>query len=65
MNREAKDRDSLNHAQVHLLKGMDDNYAWLGQHWPDSRYLVVSVTFDSQGEEMRYPGSKAGAASTT
>jgi hypothetical protein len=25
--REAKDRDSLDHAQAILLKGMDDNYA--------------------------------------
>lgn len=55
INRDPKDHDSLNHAQVHLLKGLDENYAWLGQHWPDSRYLVISFTFDAQGEEKPLP----------
>jgi hypothetical protein len=54
-HRDPKDHDSLNHAQVHLLKGLDENYAELGQHWPDNRYLVVSLTFDAQGEEKPLP----------
>lgn len=37
MQRDPKDRYSLNHAQVNLLKGMEENCAWLGQQWPDSR----------------------------
>ena len=41
-----KDRYSLGHAQAILLKGLEENYAWLGQHWPDSRYLVISLSFD-------------------
>ena len=49
-----------------LLKGMDDNYAWLGQHWPDSRYVVISLSFDAQGEDKPMPyGSRAGAAPMT
>ena len=47
-----KDRYSLSHVQANLLKGMEDNYAWLGQHWPDSRYVVISLSFDVQGEEQ-------------
>ena len=27
-----------------LVKGTDDNYRSLGQDWPDSRYLVISLT---------------------
>jgi hypothetical protein len=50
-HRDPKDRDSLDHAQAILLKGTDDNYAWLGEHWPDSRYIVISLSFDAQGEE--------------
>ena len=34
---------------------MEENYAWLGQHWPDSRYLVISLSFDAQGEEKPLP----------
>ena len=29
IGRDPKDHDSLNHAQVHLLKGLDEDYAWL------------------------------------
>ena len=39
----------------HLLKGMDDNYAWMGKHWPDSRYVVISLSFDAQGEDKPLP----------
>jgi len=54
-HRDPKDRDSLDHAQAILLKGMDDNYAWLGEHWPNSRYIVISLSFDAQGEEKPLP----------
>jgi len=54
-HRDPKDRDSLDHAQAILLKGLDDNYAWLGEHWPDSRYVVISLSFDAQGEEKPLP----------
>ena len=27
-----------------LVKGTDDNYRSLGQDWPDSRYLVISLS---------------------
>ncbi len=55
MHRDGKDRDSLDHSQVNLLKGLDDNYAWLGKHWPDSRYIVISLSFDAQGEDKPLP----------
>jgi hypothetical protein len=55
MHRDPKDRYSLDHAQAILLKGLEENYAWLGQHWPDSRYLVISLSFDVQGEEKPSP----------
>jgi hypothetical protein len=53
MHRKPKDRDSLDHLQANLLKGMEENYAWLGQHWPDSRYVVITLSFDSQGEKPK------------
>jgi hypothetical protein len=28
------------------LKGLDDNYRWMGESWPDSRYLVISLSGD-------------------
>ncbi|MFZ2158668.1 MAG: hypothetical protein WAV72_21460 [Bradyrhizobium sp.] len=55
MRRDPRDRYSLNHAQVSLLKGMEENYAWLGQQWPDSRYVVISLSFDTQGQEEPSP----------
>lgn len=55
MEREPEDAGTLNHAQVHLLKGIDDNYAWLGKRWPNSRYLVLSLSFDIQGQEKSTP----------
>ena len=54
-HRDPKDGDSLDHAQAILLKGMDDNYAWLGEHWPNNRYIVISLSFDAQGEEKPLP----------
>ena len=55
MHRKSRDRDSLDHAQVHLVQGVDGNYAALGQRWPDSRYLVISLSFDAQGEDRPLP----------
>jgi len=55
MHRNPKDPYSLDHAFVALVKGMEDNYAWMGQHWPDSRYVVISLTFDMQGKDVKGP----------
>ena len=55
LRRSAKDRDSLSHVFAALVKGLDDNYASLGQHWPDSRYVVISLSFDAQGEDKPLP----------
>ncbi|MCP4616275.1 MAG: hypothetical protein GY844_07540 [Bradyrhizobium sp.] len=35
--------DELNHQRADLVKGMEENYAWLGMKWPDSRYVVWSL----------------------
>ena len=43
------------HAFVALVRGMEENYAWMGQHWPDSRYIVISLSFDMQGEDIKAP----------
>jgi hypothetical protein len=55
MRRDPKDPYSLDHAFVALVKGMEENYAWMGVHWPDSRYVVISLSFDMQGEEVKTP----------
>jgi hypothetical protein len=55
MHRDPKDRYALDHAFVGLVKGMEENYAWMGEHWPDSRYVVISLSFDMQGEEEKTP----------
>jgi hypothetical protein len=55
MHRDPKDPYSLDHMQVNLLKGMEENYASLGQHWPDSRYVAISLSFDIQGQDQPTP----------
>ena len=55
IHRKSGDRDSIDHPQIHLVKGADDNYASQGRHWPDSRYLVLSLSFDAQGEDHPLP----------
>jgi len=55
MHRDPRDPYALDHAFVGLVKGMEENYAWMGQHWPDSRYAVISLSFDMQGEEDKTP----------
>ena len=55
MHRDPTDPYALNHAQAVLLRGLEENYAWMGQHWPDSRYLVISLSFDIQGQDKPSP----------
>jgi hypothetical protein len=47
--------NGLDHAFVALIKGMEENYAWMGKHWPDSRYVVIGLSFDMQGEDVKAP----------
>jgi hypothetical protein len=55
MHRDPKNPYGLDHAFVALVKGMEENYAWMGEHWPDSRYVVISLSFDMQGEDVKAP----------
>jgi hypothetical protein len=55
MHRDVKDPYSLDHAFAGLVKGMEENYAGMGQHWPDSRYVVISLSFDMQGADISGP----------
>jgi hypothetical protein len=55
MHRDPKDPYSLDHAFAGLIAGMEDNYAGMGQHWPDSRYLVIGLSFDMQGADIPGP----------
>jgi hypothetical protein len=55
MHRDPRNPYGLDHAFVALIKGMEENYAWMGQHWPDSRYVVISLSFDMQGEDVKAP----------
>jgi hypothetical protein len=32
-----------------LIKGVDDNYAWMGKHWPPGRYLVINLLSGESG----------------
>lgn len=32
------------HLEANLVKGTDENYRWMGVTWPDSRYLVISLS---------------------
>jgi hypothetical protein len=34
------------HIAAGLVKGVDDNYHWMGENWPDSRYIVISLSGD-------------------
>jgi hypothetical protein len=51
MHRNPKERYSPHHAQVNLVQGLQENYAGMGEHWPDSRYIIISLSFDTQGEK--------------
>jgi hypothetical protein len=41
------------HIEAGLLKGTDDNYRWMGVDWPDSRYLVISLSGEVSSRGMR------------
>ena len=32
------------HIEADLVKGTEENYRWMGVKWPDSRYLVISLS---------------------
>jgi hypothetical protein len=32
------------HIEADLVKGTEDNYRWMGEKWPDSRYLIISLS---------------------
>jgi hypothetical protein len=32
-----------------LVRGLDNNYASMGEHWPDSRYIVVGLSSGESG----------------
>src|SRR5258706_11540200 len=51
MHRDPENPYGLDYAFVALVKGMEENYAWMGKHWPDSRYVVISPSFAMQGED--------------
>jgi hypothetical protein len=55
MHRDPNDPFSFDHAFVGLIRGMEENYAWMDQHWPDGRYIVIGLSFDMQGEEEKTP----------
>ncbi|WP_426442121.1 hypothetical protein [Bradyrhizobium genosp. P] len=35
------------HETANLLKGLDDNYRWLGVDWPANRYLLIALSGDA------------------
>jgi hypothetical protein len=35
------------HESVSLLKGLEDNYRWLGVDWPANRYLLITLSGDA------------------
>jgi hypothetical protein len=55
MHRDKGDPYSLDHAMAGLIQGMDDSYAGMGEHWPDSRYIVIGLSFDIQGQDKPTP----------
>jgi hypothetical protein len=34
------------HIEAGLVKGTEENYRWMGVNWPDSRYLVITLSGD-------------------
>ena len=32
------------HVNSGLLKGTHEDYSWLGENWPDSRYLLITLS---------------------
>ena len=38
--------------ETDLVNGMENNFAGLGEHWPDSRYIMIDL---SSGQSDSYP----------
>src|SRR5271169_236981 len=55
MHRDPENPYGIDHAFVALIRGIEENYAWMGKHWPDSRYVLISLSFDMQGEDVKAP----------
>ena len=55
------------HIDAGLVKGLDDNYRWMGESWPDSRYLVISLSGDVRptASMVKFDHCAAGTAGTT
>jgi hypothetical protein len=54
------------HIEADLVKGTDDNYRSLGQSWPASRYLVISLSGEVEPTAVMVKSSRLtpGAAGT-
>ena len=31
------------HDEAGLIRGFDENYRWMGEHWPENRYVVITL----------------------
>jgi hypothetical protein len=40
------------HISAGLVKGVDDNYRWMGVKWPDNRYLVITLWGEADSNEQ-------------
>jgi hypothetical protein len=40
------------HISADLVKGYDENYRWLGYHWPASRYIIVGLSSGSMDHSL-------------
>jgi len=40
------------HISAGLVKGVDDNYRWMGVKWPGNRYLVISLWGEADSNEQ-------------
>jgi hypothetical protein len=41
------------HEAAGLLKGLEDNYRWLGVDWPANRYLIVTLSGDADVKDRK------------
>jgi hypothetical protein len=65
LHRDPGDRESLDHQQVNLLKGLDENYAWLGSIGPTAAVSRSPSPSTPSAKTNPFRGSKAGAADMT
>ena len=65
MHRKSGDRDQLDHNQVNLLQGVDDNYASMGSIGPTAAISCSACRSTRRVKTSRYPGSKTGVSSST